>query len=41
VGAADNMLRGAATIPGSPDVWAVGSHLTSGGPTRTLVLRGF
>lgn len=41
VGAADNMLRGAATIPGSPDVWAVGSHLTAGGPTQTLVLRGF
>lgn len=40
VGAADNFLRAAAPIPGSPDVWAVGSHLTSGGPARTLILRG-
>jgi hypothetical protein len=41
VGAADNLLRAASPIPGSPDVWAVGSHLTAGGPTQTLVLRGF
>jgi hypothetical protein len=40
VGAADNLLRAASPIPGSPDVWAVGFHLTSGGPTQTLVLRG-
>lgn len=41
VGAADNLLRAASPIPGSPDVWAVGFHLTTGGPTQTLVLRGF
>ncbi|HEX8065649.1 MAG TPA: hypothetical protein VF520_03880 [Thermoleophilaceae bacterium] len=40
VGAADNLLRAVSTIPGSPDVWAVGFHLTAGGPTQTLVLRG-
>src|SRR2546423_330570 len=40
VGAADNFLRAASPIPGSRDVWAVGSHLTVGGPTQTLVLRG-
>ena len=41
VGGADNLLRAASTIPGSTNVWAVGLHLTSGGPTQTLVLRGF
>ena len=41
VGEADNLLRAASPIPGSPDVWAVGAHLTAGGPTQTLVLRGF
>jgi hypothetical protein len=41
VGAADNLLRAASPIPGSPDVWAVGFHLTTGGPTQTVVLRGF
>jgi hypothetical protein len=41
VGAADNLLRAVSPIPGSPDVWAVGTHLTAGGPTQTLVLRGF
>jgi hypothetical protein len=39
VGATDNLLRAAAPIPGTPDVWAVGLRLTSGGPTQTLVLR--
>src|SRR2546423_5186849 len=34
VGAADNFLRAASPIPGSRDVWAVGSHLTAGGPTQ-------
>lgn len=41
VGSADNLLRAVSPIPGSGDVWAVGSHLTSGGPTQTLVLRGW
>jgi hypothetical protein len=40
VGAADNLLRGASQIPGTSEVWAVGFHLSSGGPTQTLVLRG-
>lgn len=40
VGGADNLLRAVSTIPGSSDVWAVGFHLTAGGPTQTLVLRG-
>jgi hypothetical protein len=40
VGAADNLLRAASPIPSSPDVWAVGAHLSAGGPTQTLVLRG-
>lgn len=39
-GAADNLLRAAAAIPGTADVWAVGLHLTAGGPSQTLVLRG-
>lgn len=40
VGPNDNLLRAAAPIPGTSDVWAVGFHyLTSGGPTQTLVLR--
>ena len=41
VGAADNMLRGASPIPGSIELWVAGAHLTSGGPTQTLLLRGF
>ena len=41
VGAADNLLRAVSQVPGTPDVWAVGSHLNAGGPTQTLVLRGF
>ena len=41
VGTADNLLRAAAPIPGSSDVWTVGEHLTAGGgPVQTLVLRG-
>ena len=40
VGGADNLLRAASPIPGSTDLWAVGTHLTAGGPTQTLVLRG-
>ena len=40
VGAADNFLRAVTPIPGYGDVWAVGAHLTSGGPTQTLVMRG-
>jgi hypothetical protein len=39
-GAADNLLHGAAPIPDTSDVWAVGDHLsTGGGPVQTLVLR--
>lgn len=41
VGGADNFLRAVSVIPGSPDVWTVGAHLTTGGPTQTLILRGF
>jgi hypothetical protein len=40
VGATDNALRGAAPIPSTYNVWAVGVRSTSGGPTQTLVLRG-
>lgn len=41
VGTADNLLKAAAPIPGTADVWAVGEHLTAGGgPAQTLVLRG-
>jgi hypothetical protein len=40
VGTADNLLRAVAPIPGTADVWAVGMHLTTGGPSQTLVLRG-
>ena len=41
VGTADNLLKAAAPIPGTSDVWAVGEHLTAGGgPVQTLVLRG-
>lgn len=40
-GTTDNLLRGAARIPGTSEVWAVGSrYATSGGPVQTLVLRG-
>ena len=40
VGTADNLLKAAARIPGTSEVWAVGVYLTSGGPSHTLVLRG-
>jgi hypothetical protein len=41
VGTADNLLKGAAPIPGTLRVWAVGDHLTAGGgPVKTLVLQG-
>jgi hypothetical protein len=41
VGAADNLLKGATSIPGTPEGWLVGEHLTAGGgPIQTLVLRG-
>jgi hypothetical protein len=40
VGTADNLLRGAARVPGTSVVWAVGVHLTAGGPSQTLALRG-
>ena len=40
VGTADNWLRADAPIPGTTEIWAVGSHLTSGGPAQTLILRG-
>jgi hypothetical protein len=40
VGTADNVLRAVAPVPGTADVWAVGMHLTTGGPSQTLVLRG-
>ena len=39
VGTADNLLRGAAPIPGTADVWAVGEYRADGGPVKTLVLR--
>jgi hypothetical protein len=38
-GTTDNLLRAAAAIPGTDDVWAVGLHGTAGGPSQTLVLR--
>lgn len=40
-GTADNLLKGAARIRGTLNVWAVGDHLTAGGgPVKTLVLQG-
>jgi hypothetical protein len=39
VGTADNLLRSAAPIPGTADVWAVGEYRAAGGPVQTLVLR--
>ena len=40
VGAADNLLKAAAAVPGTSCVWAVGERLTpGGGPTQTLTLR--
>ena len=40
IGATDNLLTGAARIPGTTSVWAVGFHLTAAGPDQTLVERG-
>lgn len=40
VGTADNWLRADSPIPGTAEVWAVGAHLTSGGPGQTLIMRG-
>jgi hypothetical protein len=41
VGSADNFLRATARIPGTTNVWAVGSnYATPSGPIHTLVLRG-
>ena len=36
----DNLLMGAARIPGTTGTWAVGFHLTSAGPDQTLIERG-
>ena len=40
VGATDNLLMGAARIPGTTSVWAVGFNLTATGPDQTLIERG-
>ncbi|HKP89768.1 MAG TPA: hypothetical protein VJT75_07295 [Thermoleophilaceae bacterium] len=40
VGTADNLLRAVARITNTSEMWAVGLHLTAGGPIKTLVLRG-
>jgi hypothetical protein len=40
VGSTDNLLKGVAAIPGTTSVWAVGFHLTTGGPDGTVILRG-
>jgi hypothetical protein len=39
-GTTDNLLTGAARIPGTTSVWAVGFHLTATGPDQTLIERG-
>jgi hypothetical protein len=39
VGATDNLLMGAARIPGTTSVWAVGFNLTATGPDQTLIER--
>ena len=38
VGTSDNILNGVAAIPGQVAVWAVGFHLTPGGPYQTVIL---
>jgi hypothetical protein len=38
VGTSDNLLKGVAAIPGSVAIWAVGFHLTPGGPYQTVIL---
>jgi hypothetical protein len=40
VGTTDNLLTGAALIPGTTGTWAVGFHLTATGPDQTLIERG-
>ena len=40
VGATDNLLTGAAAIPGTGSVWAVGFRLTSSNVDQTLIERG-
>ena len=40
VGTTDNLLTGAARIPGTTGVWAVGFHLTATGPDQTVIERG-
>lgn len=40
VGSTDNLLQGASRIPGTATAWAVGFHLTTGGPNQTLILKG-
>jgi hypothetical protein len=40
IGSTDNLLMGAARIPGTSAVWAVGFHLTAVGPDQTLIERG-
>jgi hypothetical protein len=39
VGTTDNLLTGAAAIPGTGAAWAVGFRLTASGPDQTLVER--
>ncbi len=39
VGTTDNLLKGASSVPGASTAWAVGFHLTNGGPYQTLILR--
>ncbi len=38
VGTSDNLLQGVTAIPGTSSVWAVGFHLTPGGPYQTVIL---
>jgi hypothetical protein len=39
VGTTDNLLQGAAAIPGTRSAWAVGFRLTASGPDQTLIER--
>ena len=39
-GRADNVLQAAAAVPGSPTIWALGSHYGSGDIKHTLILKG-
>jgi hypothetical protein len=40
IGTSDNLLTGAARIPGTTRAWAVGFRLTATGPSQTLIERG-